>query len=666
MSPRRHPAPWLAATLFLMNLVIVAKLFRTEYLSQTGTVEGIFIAYARYARDHWPDLGWCRLWFAGMPFQNAYPPGLHLTTALVSYLRQIGVARAFHIVVALMYSLGPVTLFWMALRLTRTVSWSFYSGLLYSLISPSAFLVPEIRRDLGSLLGARRLQTPVTWGDSPHVCSLTLIPLAIVALDVALARRRPVFFVLAALALAAVPLTNWPGAIVLAFALMAYGFSLPSKTRPRAAASILGVALLAYCLAVPWMPPSTVINTETEVQAWSAANRFSLHHLVYAAAIGAGIWILLRLTARGVEAPLRFFLLFFLFMAAITLGYYWLGLTLLAEPHRFHLAMEMGLVLTLMSLAQCMLERWPALAKPAALLFAVLCVFQLHEYTAYADRLIQPLDMTRSSEFKIGGWFDQHMRQSRVMVPGSVTFWLNAFTDTPQLTGCCRQSVLPNIVPIANYGILTDLTAENHAFESSLLWFKALGVRAVAVSGPRSTEVYKPFAHPHKFDGRLPVLWRDGDDVIYEVPWRYYSLAHAMEPVDLVPRTPIHGVDTDPLIPYVAAIESPEAPPLDVRWPDNETMVISGRLRSTQIVSVQVASHFGWHATVAGRDRPVFPDRLGLLVVAPHCSGPCTIELRYDGGVEMKTARWIERTALGGCLMWLLSAGWHRWRVHPG
>ena len=64
--------------------VIAWPLFRVAYLSQTGTGESLTIAYARYARDHWPDLAWCRFWFAGMPFQNAYVPGLHFTVAALS------------------------------------------------------------------------------------------------------------------------------------------------------------------------------------------------------------------------------------------------------------------------------------------------------------------------------------------------------------------------------------------------------------------------------------------------------------------------------------------------------------------------------------------------------------------------------------------------------
>jgi hypothetical protein len=376
---------------------------------------------------------------------------------------------------------------------------------------------------------------------------------------------------------------------------------------------------------------------------------------MYVAVLAAGTWVLLRLTAAA-RAPryLRFFLLFFFYTAAVTLGYYWFGLTLVAQPWRFHLAMEMAFTLSLVFALRPLVERRPALRTPLAVAFAIVCAVQFFQYRSYARGLIQPIDITRTSEYKTARWFDAHMRDSRVVAPGSTTFWLNVFTDTPQLTGCCPQGVLNQTARVADYGIMTDLTAENRAFENSLLWFKALGVRAVAVSGPRSTEVYKPFYHPHKFDGRLPVLWRDGDDVIYEVPWRYYSLAHAMEPGDLAARTPAHGVDTEPLIPYVAAIERPDAPELQVRWPDNETMTITGNLKPGQIVSMQENADPGWHAAVDGSARRVFADKLGLLAVVPNCSGNCTIELHYDGGGEMRAAHWINRGAIAGSLLWVL------------
>src|ERR1035438_9124700 len=63
--------------LFGLNALICAPLYRVEYLDQMSSVEGVFIALARYMRDHAGDLYWCPLWFGGMPFQNTYPPLLH-------------------------------------------------------------------------------------------------------------------------------------------------------------------------------------------------------------------------------------------------------------------------------------------------------------------------------------------------------------------------------------------------------------------------------------------------------------------------------------------------------------------------------------------------------------------------------------------------------------
>ena len=649
----RNPILWLSAVLLALNCAIAWPLFHVEYLSQTGSVEAVFIAYARFARDHWPDLGWCPFWFAGLPFQNAYVPALHLTVAAFSYLAHCSAASAFHRVAACLYCLGPVTLFWMACRLTRSAGWSFCAALVYSLLSPSAFLVPAIHADLGSLFWGQRLHAMITYGDDPHVVSLTLLPLAILAIDWALAKRRPIFCVAAALALAAVPLTNWPGAIVLAYAAIAYALSLPSPGRWKSWARMIGMAVLAYAMAVPWMPPSTILTTEAAVASQDAANRFGLHHLLYFAAVAALAWILLRVSGNS-PGYLRFFLLFFVFMAAITLSWYWLGITLLAQPNRFHLAMEMGLALSFVFGVRVMVVRHARLRGAVTGLFVIACVFQVVQYVSYARRLIHGIDITRTSEYKTAIWFDRHMHDSRVMVPGSTTFWLNVFTDTPQLEGCCLQSVRTPTVPIAIYGIDTDLTAEHRAFENSLLWLKALGVRAVAVSGPRSTEVYKPFYHPGKFAGRLRELWRDQDDVIYEIPWRYYSLAHAIEPRDLPARAPANGVDSEPLVPYVAAIDRPDAPDLSVRWPDDATVVIRGELKQDQIVSVQENAHPGWHAAVDGVPRRVFADKLGFLAVEPRCSGACTIELHYDGGIEASAAKWISRAALIGSLLWVL------------
>src|ERR1035438_8928237 len=284
----RRPVLWLSAVLFILNAAIAWRLFHVEYLSQTGTGVGVIIAYARYARDHWPDLNWCRFWYAGLPFRNAYVPGLPLAAAVLSGIAHISAGRAFYKVVASIYCLGPVTLFWMAFRLTRSTAWSFYAGLAYSLLSPSAFLAPEIRRDLGSLFWDQRLHTMAGYADNQNVAALTLLPLAILALDAALEKRRPIYFVAAAAALAAVPLTNWPGAIALTFAVLAYGLVQPRAGGLRRWVRIAAMGAVGYALAVTWIPPSTVFATQADTQGFVAANKFTAHHLMHVSTLERG------------------------------------------------------------------------------------------------------------------------------------------------------------------------------------------------------------------------------------------------------------------------------------------------------------------------------------------------------------------------------------------
>src|ERR1017187_2391558 len=109
-------------------------------------------------------------------------------------------------------------------------------------------------------------------------------------------------------------------------------------------------------------------------------------------------------------------------------------------------------------------------------------------------------------------------------------------------------------------------------------------------------------------------LWRDSGDVIYEVPRRSRSLAHVMLAGDLV-----------------------QLPPAEFHWRAPSAASVTADLRPGQILSVQMSWDKGWNASVDGRPVPIRGDKLGQVVVEPRCSGPCTVELNYDGGAE---GRW--------------------------
>src|SRR5262249_5038988 len=149
--------------------------------------------------------------------------------------------------------------------------WASFAGcLLYSLVSSAAILMPAVRHDAGGFFHPRRLQAMIAYGEGPHVASMALLALAIVLLDIAISRRRPLFYILASLGMAAVALTNWLGAVALAAAVVAYIFSKQRWEVRRTLFACLGVALLAYAFAVPCLPPSSIASVRTNEQITAA------------------------------------------------------------------------------------------------------------------------------------------------------------------------------------------------------------------------------------------------------------------------------------------------------------------------------------------------------------------------------------------------------------
>jgi hypothetical protein len=648
-----------ALALFAINWFIAGKLASVEYLDAMQSIEGAYIAISRYAMQNWGDLAWFPLWYNGIPYQNSYPPLLHLVVAGFAWLTAWTPALSYHAVNAIVYCLAPVTLFWLGTRWSGSRVCGFGTGLLYSLVSPSAFLISNVAADLGGPLQIRRLQTLVFYGDGPFVASLALVPAALALLDLALERRRPLLYLAAAAPMAAVVLTNWLGGATLALAVLAYalGRDEPHRTWP----AVAGIGALAYALASPWLPPSTIATIQFNAQNLGADYRLTWRQAACGLAVAMALWGLHLLFRRLRAAQhLRAGLYFVFLTGLITLSAEWGGFYLLPQPNRYHMAMDLAICLTAAFLLQPLWNlvtargRWVAVGVVALLVLA-----QTVHLRAFAQNLIRPIDIRTTVEYAMAQWFDRNMHAGRVMAPGAVAFYLNIFTDTPQLGGGFEQGVSNWENRVALYTLQTDQNAGDRAGEISVLWLKALGVRAVAVGGPASREYYKPFRHPRKFEGLLPEVWRSGDDYIYAVPARSDSLAHVVGSADLVSTPPIHGLDVTGVQRFVTALENPDLPLASMNWTSRHTarIVVEG-LRKDQRISVQVTYHPGWRATVGGARRPAGQDGIGLMVIDPQCEGQCIVDLTYDGGIEMLLARAACLAALLGCLGWAAL----RWR----
>jgi len=653
LSERRKAAAG-ALALFALNAYIVRELFTVEYTRFMGSIEGAHVGVTRQLVAGW-DPGWWPLWYGGIPFQNTYQPLFHWVCALVAVSFRVSPALADHAVSALFYCAGPVTLFWMAYRLSARVWPSFAGALVYSLVSPAALLIADVRHDVGGVFHPRRLQTLIMYGEGPHVASMTLLPLAIALLDLALLRRRPILHVLAALGMAAVVLTNWLGAFALATAVVAYLLSGERSKLRSAALKCLGIAVLAYAFAARWIPPSTLAIIRANEQRTGGASPMTAWHLAYAAVLAALLllgWI--GLDRWKVHAHGRFFFFFAFFVSVLPLSFAWWHIALVSQPTRYHLEMEMALAPLAVSVLAAPIARIPLAPRALVILaFAVFCYLHIKPNRHYAYDLAQPIDVRNTSEYKVAHWLDQNIHGQRVSVPGSEYFWLNAFTDTPQLAGGFDQGMTNPILPAVLYQVATGAGTTKEG-ELAVLWLKAFGVHAVAVDGPRSTEVYKPYHNWRKFEGVLPVAWQDGDDIIYQVLPDSVSLAHVLRPEDRVTHAPASVLDFDFIRAYVAALESPDAPQADMQWTSRHHAVVTADLQRGQLLLVQVTYHPAWHARVNGADRQITKDPIGLMLINPRCTGHCVVDLDYGYDPERFVTTLISWLALVGALAWIV------------
>jgi hypothetical protein len=649
-----------AALLFALNAAITQWLFRTAYTNQMGSIEAAFIGIARYVSRHWGDLTWFPIWYGGIPYADSYPPLLHWVVALVISLFGADPGLAYHFVVATVYALGPAALFWMAWRLSGSRPCALVAAIGYSIVSPTCLLVPSVALDVDGVLGPRRLIALVNYGEGPHLTSMCLLALGIGLLHVAFEKRRPWWWMAAALGLAAAPMSNWLGGMALAMGLAAYLFAgLPAgeKTLPillRTGA----LGLWAYAMAMPWLSPATI--AVIRANAPRVANNFRADNRQHLFVAGVAVAFLLAAWAMErwkLARPTRFAYLASLITGCAALGRYWYKLDLLPQADRYHLEMDMflwvALVFSIWPLVRWMgkrLERWHIVGICAILMIACTPIVKKQRRTARWEE--RPIKIETTVEYKVAKWLDAHMPGARVFAPGTIGFWLNAFSDAPQITGGFDNGISNPYVPGVIFHVYAGSSQQTLA---DLL--RVYGCDAMIGGGKDSAEFYHPISHAEKLRG-LKELWRDGGDAIYDLP-RRRSLAFVMRPGDLVMR-PLAQYGWSMLDPYLAAMENPEYPPAKFQWRSPADAVITATMQPDQVLSVQVSWDPGWSAYSGGKLIPIGSDKLGEMVLEPHCSGACSVELQYDGGTEGRIARVLSLLALAGGLGWILVAIWRK------
>lgn len=645
-----------AIALLWINVYICRELFHQD-LAPMASMHGFWAALAERAQGAWFHATWWPYWDGGMPFEFTYAPLVPAMVAAWAAIRGIPHTIAFNAITAALYCLAPVTLFAMAWILSRSPGYSFLAALLYSLTSPSQLLVPD-EASIKSFWFARRLYLVGWWDDTPHLAALTLLPLIVLFLWLSLRHRRLIHYSVAAILIGLAALASAFGPVLAIIAVLCVVAVHPRRDYARNFALTISIGAFGYALAAAFLPPSLVAAMRSSSEGLTEPPTWTVGSLTALALLVLGWIVLWRCLDRwNAGVWLRFLALFACVMSAVPILAIHLHRRFLPQPGRYQLEMEMALSLLLIFGAKPWLERAPTSVRRAVLfLILALAAEQIVSHRDYAKKLLYRGDPAQSIEYRAALWTAQNLPGVRVMMPGTLAQWANAFTEIEQYSGgswsVARNSMqLRGLAAIFNGGD----TAEKDA-RVSLAWLKAFGVGAVGVSGPGSQEFWKPYAHPSKFEGVLPAIWRDSGVTFYRIPQRSSSFAHAVTETALVRTAPSSPSDVDSIESYVAALDDPALPLCDFQWEGRNRIHIRGVFTPGQALSIQVSHHPGWRATSSGRRVPIHRDGLGLMWLQPPCSGPCEIQLDYDGGWELRLCRWLSNLALASLLavpLWL-------------
>jgi len=615
-----------AVTLTALNLWIGAMLFGLDYHQPLSSVEPVYMAIARWMTLH-PDADWTPLWYLGVPIQNAYPPLLPSLVSWLGGMAAIEPAAAYHWLVGVAYAVGPAALYLLARTLGLPVFGAVAAAAGMTLVSPASLLLPSVWGDLGAAEGPRRLDALIRYGEGPHVLTLALWPLAVATLYKAVERRTPAWVGLAAVVSAATALTNWLGSVSLALAALSLLASLGwTWDRVRTA---LGTGLLAYALACPWLPLSTIQTIRTNapraggdypmgaVQALAWA-------VLLAGLLGAAWWWKRRSPA---EPALRFAVVFSVLLGAPAAAMEFAGFHLMPQPLRFQLELEQGLWLLAGAGAAAAARRWERKAMiPAAVACVVLALVQAPRYRDYLSQQVEPVSKQSMLPYRVAQALSAFDPDARLYAAGSVEYWLNVFGDNPQVGGVFDQGVLWDFFQPYRFG-LGGLEGDG---ERAARWLRALGAEAVFVSGADGDDPYRQYwRDPHKFDGVLEEIWREGDDALYAVPPHDGTLAYALAPGQAVERAPLNIEDQQAIAALDPAILEP-ARPLRSRWESPDHLVLEGHIQRADRILVQVAWHPGWFAYQDSLRAVVHRDALGMIVVEPAHDSQ-RLDLRYSG-----------------------------------
>lgn len=612
--------------IFGLNVFLMLPLFQGEYTQFISSIESAFIAQGKFIIENFPHLSWNPLWYAGFPFHLFYTPLPATFEVLLSLLPGISLPQAYRVLSALTYSLIPVSLYILVRALGKGKIAAFFSAYFLTFApSLSYFLYANVRADaLRFNFAPWRFVILVLFGEGPHTLSMLFLPLAAATFIKALKKKSLLFIFLSALVISLTALANAFGMIALAFLLAA--IALVYWVIEKKAEILLitsKVALLSFGLLAFWYNFSFFKS----LLAFSGAKgeRF----LYNAGGIVPILLLFIPLVVFVVSYLLRplfkrrafsITALWTLILLVITIAWFNFKVALVPQGVRYLPELDMGIAvmfgLAIEALADKVKRKFNRIG---AWLLLGLILVTVSLYTSWfwhhSWQFLTPhLDIKKTAEYEIAKWLESKAGEERVYLTGNYAFWLNVFTNVPQLRGGSDQGATN---PWWNHVTYQINTGEDP--EIAVAWLKAMNLSYIVVNSGNSPNYYKDYKFPRKFEGVLEKVYQDHGDAIYKVPIRNLSL---VKPIDLNVllnlKIPYNAVDKEALFAYVDWIEKPSVSTIKLtKIRSNKYEIVSDLKKENEGILLQMTAAPGWKANLAGKRLRIEKDPLGFMVLRP-------------------------------------------------
>lgn len=663
------------AILLWIGYVHVGPLFQGEFTRHLGSIEVSYIQMARFIRESLPHFAWQPRWYLGYPMSIIYTPVVPFFEVVTNGIFGWSFGHAYRVLTAGAYVVTLAGLYFFVRELFKNSVAGLVAGLSYGILpSIIAFLYDEVAADVFAkeVIDPRRFTILVRWGEGPHIVSLLFLPVAAYFLVKFLRAGSKWALVLGAVFTALVLLTNTVGAwglALLAFCLvigqLVERSTRSDKTKESSQLGWQGVSgraaifgAISYGLTAFWFNPmflSTFFREGSGALAYWR-DQFPWGWLMLAVAFVIYFLISKKLLARFTGATAS--ILFFLIMFGLVNTYYASGSEKLElVPQVLRLNTEVDMATSILLGMMVAIVGYFLVNKKAVLYLSGMSVVvvgagiyfwsqqsklveELPQYTRSAESV--GIDLTKAAEYEVAKNLEEKVTgDERVLVPGNYAFYLNYFTDLPQLRGALFQSSIHPWPEHIYYQVTNGKDAD-----ISLAWLKIANVGWLVYSGPR--ELFRDYRVPaDKFDAILELADEQSGDRYYKVPLKNSSLAKAVPKDILSVAKPENAIDEEPIRSYVNYLEASDNR-LTLKEKINGVYEVSGNLSQDEVVLVHMAYAPGWRARDGqGHTLEVKRDALGFIAVKPKEAGEQKITLNYGKPWQVWLGRVLTLLAIG-------------------